>query len=225
MITGNGVLKLELRTPRSSSGVSADDRAWVGARDVVRSLLARCEVGGHFILRARNHVRFRGEGCVRVKNVHGQAIRLTVKPGDNGSAWEYDLVPPTGVDPDALCSQMVGYTGSDESCDEVESPAGAEAAAVAPVSAPVSAPVPAPAPTQTQRSLLARVGELESARARLEERKARIAALDQRKAALLQEIAAIDAESLRIVEEDERDTEAYDAAEILNSLEKLFSKR
>ena len=98
-----------------------------------------------------------------------------------------------------------------------------------PEAVPVAAPaVPVVEPPKTdvkaERSLLQRVGELESAKARLDERKGRIVELDQQKAKLLSEIAAIDAESLRLVEEDERDTEAYEAAEILASLEKLFKK-
>lgn len=209
-------VEIELRSTLQATKAGRDaERHWRATGDLLRGVLNQCETGGHFVLRPREQTTVRGQERLRLRNVHGQAIRLASRPSDNGSAWEYDLVPPGDVDADALLQQMLLATN----------PPKVNGNHPAPVAAVEAKPVPVePQKPKLERSLLQRVGELESAKARLEERKQRIVDLDRQKAKLLAEVAAIDAESLRLVEEDERDVEAYEAAEIIAGLEKLFKK-
>ena len=248
-VNGNGRngLHVEVKKPEATTIVMSKmgGKIFDQAALLAYQMLQACECHGHYLLRVRDHSKMKGQAKIRIKYAIGQAIHMTLKPGDNGTAWEYDLVPPLATDPEELCKRLQRYLSSPaespqtESEIEVEKPPekpvkniigtdvlGNEIKATFPDTAPDPVPEPpaAPAPPKPPKTLLRRVSELEQMRLRIEERKDRILKLDAQKAILMAQIKVIDDEAMKVVEEDERDHEAQEAKEILDNLEKLFMK-
>lgn len=236
---GRNGLHVEVKKPEQTTRVMSrmSGKVFDEAAVVATHLLQACECRGHFLLRVRDHCVMKGQAKARVKYAIGQAIRMTLKPGDNGTAWEYDLVPPTDTDAYELCKQLQRYLSKPKGNsdtppeeDEVQQneSVGERTADESPSPSPSPSPPPVavaePAKPQVQKTLLQRVSELEQQRLRIEERKSQLSELDRRKAALMAQVKAIDDEAMKIMEEDERDTEAMEAKEILDNLEKLFMK-
>lgn len=230
-------VELELRSGVGpSSNRSKASRVWDQAHDLIRSVLVACETRGNFILRVREQVQMRGDEKIRLKYAVGQAIKLTVKPGDNNTAWNYDLIPPGDVDASLLCNKLkthllrsgeLNLSAEEDDATVLPPPTTTLNGLEPPIPAtPAAAVVPEvkTAVATPPRSLLSRVSELETRRQRLADRQAEMVKLDEKRAALMTQMAAIDAESLKLIEEDQADTDAYEAKEILENLERLFSR-
>lgn len=222
-------IELRLLSPESRIMSRHGERIFTDAKDLVRNLLSACETSGHFVLRPREHRKMKGAGRIRVKYAVGQSIRMTVKPGDNGTAFEYDLVPPVGTNADELSKRMIQYLsgsiaagteGRDEDEEESETQEPKEEQSVA----EENKPDPVIVPPKPQKTLLQRVSELETHRQRIGERKERLAAIDVKRAALQSQLRMLDDESMQILKEDEEDHEAHESNEILQNLERLFAR-
>lgn len=66
---------------------------------------------GRFMLRPREQIRWRTADRFACRQVVGQAIRIRVRPGGSDSAWEYDLVPTPGIDPESIMVQIHSAAG------------------------------------------------------------------------------------------------------------------
>jgi len=212
-------VKPPMAEARCMAGQSA--RTFEKAGDLVRHMLSACECSGQFLMRPRQNTSMKGTAKIRVKYAVGQAIRVTLKPGDNNTAWDYDLVPPTGTDPEALCKQFQSYLsgGRKSEPEEIE-----EVPVEEPPVAEIVTEEPLPVPRKPEKTLLQRVSELETCRNRIAERRERVAEIDKKRLVLQEQLKVLDDEAMQILKEDEADTEAYESKEILENLERLFSR-
>lgn len=217
----------------TSLGLQANDaqRAFRDAKIDVERLLTRAELRGSFLLRPQERVTSRSNEKIRLKYVKGRAVCLVVKPGDNGSAWLYQLIPPHDTIPEVVLEKLrTSLYGKAPVRDMTEGEVIEATIEPEEIHKPEPCPqLPSAPVSQPRLTLLQRIGRLESAAARIEERKARIQELDREKLVLLEQVDAlteqinrIDADTLAIVEEDEKDTEAYDAQEAIRAFEKLM---
>lgn len=252
-------VEISLKASQHRTTVSHALREWAEAAAQVRNLLTSVETRGEFGLRPIRQCTLKGNHRIRIKHWNGKVLRLTVKPLDNDSAWEYELIPPHQlVDGATLCEILKRKLGKatderderdekDEKDQEYDDP-GAEAPedlkgeqvvglSSSPDTRPAIAeqPAPAPAPVAKHRSLLQRVSEMEANRQRIYDRKEQLTAIENEKARLTSEIETLvaglrfkveklDHQALAIMEADEADTEAYEAKELLDNLERLFAK-
>jgi hypothetical protein len=91
-----------------------EDAAFSGSLRIVQELLERwdslpdiADKNGdlgtiEFVLQPIEHITWRTRKTFEIRRTDAKSLRLRIKPGDNGSAWEYDLRPPNWMDPDRV---------------------------------------------------------------------------------------------------------------------------
>lgn len=217
-----------------------------GAR-MVETLLNRVEYVGHWLLRARSHVRWKSTDRMRITHTRGQAITVRTRPTDNGSAIEWDLVPPQACDATAVYETLKGELEA-----QVKQPRRNETkthsriytipmvpfrteepvAEQKPEPEPElrSAPAPAVPGLPPVTDLMAGFQSLIAAAQRVEARKASLEELGVRRTALQAElkdlqdmIAAVETRELALMAEDEGDAEGRQAQSVLASMQSLIS--
>lgn len=191
-----------------------------------------------FQIRPTQKVQWRAESCgFKAINVAGHAVRIRVRPGDNATVWEYTLTPPHGHSPHTLLERLnqvaevrererMKKEARDKQVETQSTPAMLKANGVGTHPTLVSPTVPA------KVDLLQRLGSLVETKGRIEKRKETIDMLEKRKAELQAEIEdlrnainRVDSEIMAVMEEDEKDTDAKEAAKLVEMLEGFLARK
>lgn len=92
--------KLDVKTQcRLNMKDREDLRSVEHAKDYIEIALSRVGATGNWLARATQKITMNDRRFkVKSMNEVRRAIQVKVRPGDNGSAWEYDLCAPNGIE-------------------------------------------------------------------------------------------------------------------------------
>lgn len=213
------------------------------AVEMIEDLLEKCNIRGQFLLKHRQQTQSRSERRIKVPRAVGSSVRLTVRPGDNSTCWEYDLVCPGTVDAAILCQKLQAYLK--QSIDQEEDEPIAKDRLITQPAARIAVPRKEAPPAQSPVEVKKEVQEeaihtngaasvdvikmLSGAVERRASREQRLQALEKERQVLSQELATLqakiaDVESKQasIMAEDEADVQGRAAEGLLKQMESFF---
>lgn len=218
-------------------------RVFREAAALVEGLLEKLEVRGQFLLKLREQKQMRHGRGVRLLRQVGQSIRMRIRPGDNGTCWDYDLLSPQTQDVkllyDRLAMELGGVAAGE--ADEDDAPVAAspnrngthdKAPAPPPTrTTPTAAqPTVAPPATVTAPATGDVLQLLSGAMARRERRQTELNRLEAERKRLENErrrieaaIAEIEEEQTALLAEDESDAQAQAVSQMLESFGKILA--
>lgn len=218
------------------------------AGEMLEDLLERSEQRGQFLLRVRHQVQSRSGARIKVKEVAGQSVRVMVRPGDNSTAWEYDLACPGTVDPNTLADRLRLTLDRDRTPEDQWEDEPAAALANAPGATPVAlpavpAPVAAPAAEAPHAANGATTGAngaastadvlqlLLGAMERRQSRERQLGELETKRKALAAEletvqvkIKEVEDQQASLLAEEENDAQGQAVNDVLQALSRVFTK-
>ncbi len=170
---------------------------------------------GHFTLRPIEQKTWKSQAriLVRGEEPHNRdrSFYIRLKPGDNGTTWDYVLSVPEDMSAKDLQSQLVAFIEKTQA-GQPDRPVGDEQPPVASAAVPASPP---PSPTQELGNLFQR---LHNALQRKEQRDSQIADLQTRIREISVERERLEQSCLELIGESEQDKEAVDAQSLLATL-------
>lgn len=178
---------------------------------------------GTFTLRPIEQRRWMSQDRVLVRSIaptrNDSSFEVRIRPGDNGSAWDYMLTVPSDMSATSLQQQMISFFEKQGTpLPKIDQHAPAEPAC--PAATTPQAPAAEPeTPTQELGNLFSR---LHAALMRKEQRDSEMAELKTKIAAAKSLIEMAEARQLEIMDESEKDMEANEAQSLLASL-RMFS--
>jgi hypothetical protein len=215
-------------------------QAWDGGFKAVTRLCQLAGVTGKWKLVPVRQTRWQGGGTVipdppvDVRGIpDGRSIRLRVKPGDNGSVWDYALVAYSDQRLrdvlEALEAVFAGDVSSASPPKAVAKPEPARPAPAAPKPEPPAPAKPAPPPPPQPSVEVTALGQLaalmskvQAVQVRVEDRRKKRAQIAEAKARcaaemeeLKKELDGWEEDELRLLEEEENDVEAREVSSIL----------
>lgn len=203
---------------------AATQRVFEAARDIVQETLNRANCSGHYKLIPRDQTTWKprhGEK-INLRPSQGASIKLRVKPSDNNSCWEYDLVSNgISVDIEFVRKNLESYLGK-------ETTNGSHEQVVPPAIRPAADIVTAdePARLESPEDMLNRLVRLTDAVHRQQKRVRLLAELNEQIALVDKEIAeAQDRRAeleLQVEEINKQSANDKDVA-IANQISKLLS--
>jgi hypothetical protein len=179
-----------------------------------------------FTLMPIEQVRWKSGDRFKAVSCRGHSIRVRIKPGDNSTAFEYNLIPPHGTDADWVLDQLLKVR-LDQTPEQKKVETQSTPAMIKGNGADV-----APATTSTQLSIMERLASLERSKGRIAERKGKLEKLEQKRVEMQAEveeirraIEGVDKEILAVMDEDESDHEAKDAVALIEALDRLLAPK
>ncbi len=177
------------------------------SQTIIKNELERAGYNGRWLSRPIERITVRAACKFRASRAAYGKLFVKVKPGDNGTAWEWELTPPAPTNPEFVLRDLQQ-----------------RAAVVADVVGPAAAPAkPSPAPDTSRTSaeteagvfgLGEKIASLERAAAAMVTRRHEIARLNEAAEELMAEAARLEAEA-----KNDRDGEAaYKTLQTLRSL-------
>lgn len=209
------------------------------AAAMVEDLLERCDQRGQFLLRVREQKTMRGNARIRVGVVVGSSVRITVRPGDGGTCWVYDLACPGTVNASALADKLMLALSQREEDDEEAAPAAdrtnTEPGAILnpPTKSPETKAVASPTQNGSAQNGSADTADvlklLAGAIERKRDREQRLASLEKLRQDLVRELEAVqgrikDVERRQeaLLAEEEGDAQGRAVDDVLRAISRVF---
>lgn len=229
-------VEVTLRCNQSVVYTRQSQNAFADAAALLTNEIVASEIKGQFALRPVEQVQMRKGRGIRVKSVREHSVRVVIRPGGNETAWEYDVMGNRDqIDVDGLADALRRRNGQHEE----ETPVVKNSETIPPALVKSEPPLVKSEPVilvphstaGDSMSMLRRLGEIEAAvkrgverRSKIEERTVVADGLRRQMAEVQAALAEVEECILRMQIDEEQDTEARSARELLAVMERFFAK-
>lgn len=172
--------------------------------ELLKKLLESASYSGRWQCFVKQHTRLNGNCRFRVVRCDGRGIKVRLKPGDNGTAWDWEIFPPMHYDAGKVAEDLRRFDGWDGRAERIEIE-----------TTHLEQP-------EHRMDLSNRIASLEKSAKAYEDGMERVQKMRDEYARLLDQASKLEEEANELESSLARDTDGKAAKETLRALQKLF---